>query len=60
MKSLDFSFEMSPELCLSLNGKRLPFGCHAWYLPENYDFWKKYIKTDIIEDENICNYDKLQ
>src|SRR5262245_38603993 len=27
---LEFAFEASPQLCLELNGGRLPFGCHAW------------------------------
>ena len=29
-EALSFSFEMAPRRCFELNGRRLPFGCHAW------------------------------
>lgn len=41
-EAMAFSFEMNPELFYELNGRRLPFGCHAWQ-KYNYDFWKKWI-----------------
>ncbi len=36
--ALDFAFETAPARCYELNGRRLPFGCHAW---SKYDrqFW---------------------
>ena len=41
-EALSFSFEMIPRRCFELNGKRLPFGCHAW---SKYDreFWEPYL-----------------
>lgn len=41
-EALNFSFEMAPRRCFELNGKRLPFGCHAW---SKYDveFWEPYL-----------------
>ena len=38
-ESMSFAFEVEPELLYEMNGRRLPFGCHAW---EKYDlkFWK--------------------
>lgn len=40
--ALNFSFEMAPRRCFELNGRRLPFGCHAW---SKYDraFWEPYL-----------------
>jgi hypothetical protein len=37
-ESLQFAFETEPAKCFELNGKKLPFGAHAW---EKYDkkFW---------------------
>ena len=39
---LQFSFDYAPAYCYEQNGRRLPFGCHAW---QRYDlpFWKTYI-----------------
>jgi Protein of unknown function (DUF5672) len=28
--ALQFSFETCPRECFEMNGRRLPFGCHAW------------------------------
>jgi len=41
--ALKFSFEKFPRKSFELNGKKLPFGCHAW---EKYDrkFWLPYLK----------------
>ena len=41
-EALSFSFEMAPRRCFELNGKRLPFGCHAW---SKYDrrFWEPFL-----------------
>ncbi len=39
---LRFAFEVAPGRCFELNGRRLPFGCHAW---PRYDraFWEPYL-----------------
>ncbi len=41
-EAMKFSFEANPSLLFSMNGQKLPFGCHAW---ERYepDFWKEFI-----------------
>jgi hypothetical protein len=41
-QGLSFAFEVAPRLCFDLNGRRLPFGCHAW---ARYDraFWEPYL-----------------
>lgn len=41
-EALAFGFELAPSRSWEWNGRRLPFGCHAW---EKYepDFWKPYI-----------------
>jgi hypothetical protein len=40
--AISFAFEKNPRKCLTLNGSKLPFGCHAW---ERYDkdFWLPYL-----------------
>lgn len=40
--ALRFAFEASPRHCFDLNGRRLPFGCHAW---ARYDrqFWEPFL-----------------
>lgn len=52
--ALEFSFEMNVRECYERNGRRLPFGCHAWH---KYDlpFWKPWIEGYgyIIRDE-VC------
>ena len=39
---LRFAFEAAPRTCYELNGRQLPFGCHAWakFDPE---FWKPHL-----------------
>lgn len=41
-EALQFAFEMEPARCFERNGRRLPFGCHAW---NKYDrgFWEPYL-----------------
>jgi hypothetical protein len=41
-QGLKFAFEVAPRQCFELNGRRLPFGCHAW---PRYDraFWEPYL-----------------
>lgn len=41
---LRFAFEVSPRLCLEMNGGKMPFGCHAW---ARYDraFWEPFLVT---------------
>jgi hypothetical protein len=41
---LRFAFEVSPRTCFEMNGRRMPFGCHAW---GRYDktFWQPHLVT---------------
>lgn len=39
---LRFAFEAAPRWCFELNGRRLPFGCHAWPRYDR-DFWEPYL-----------------
>lgn len=41
-EALSFSFERSPAASYEINGRQLPFGCHAW---QRYDpgFWEGFI-----------------
>ena len=41
-KALEFSFECFPRYCYELNGRRLPFGCHAW-AKHDREFWEQFI-----------------
>ncbi|WP_316735284.1 DUF5672 family protein [Pedobacter aquatilis] len=41
--SLKFSIESFPEFGYEINGKTLPFGCHAW--EKHLDFWKDKIEA---------------
>lgn len=43
--ALRFAFERAPDYCFERNGRRLPFGCHAW---ARYDraFWEPYLLED--------------
>lgn len=41
--ALKFAFECDVQECYALNGRKLPFGCHAWE-KYDYDFWKPYIE----------------
>lgn len=43
-EALGFAFEQNPEKSFVLNGKKLPFGCHAWFHKEYSSFWKNIIK----------------
>jgi hypothetical protein len=40
--ALEFAFECAPGYCYELNGRNLPFGCHAW---NKYDraFWEPFL-----------------
>jgi hypothetical protein len=40
--ALKFAFEGAPRKCFEMNGRRLPFGCHAW---ARYDraFWEPFV-----------------
>jgi hypothetical protein len=42
--ALQFAFECVPRYCYELNGRRLPFGCHAWGRYDR-DFWMPYLRT---------------
>ena len=41
-EALPFAFEVAPRWCFEKNGRRLPFGCHAW---PKYDreFWMEIL-----------------
>lgn len=41
-EGLRFAFEVSPRTCFEMNGRRMPFGCHAW---GRYDkaFWEPHL-----------------
>jgi len=40
--ALEFGFECNPRLCFEKNGRKMPFGCHAW---TRYDraFWEPHL-----------------
>jgi hypothetical protein len=42
-EALSFAFEVAPRWCFEKNGRRLPFGCHAW---AKYDreFWMEILR----------------
>ncbi len=42
-EALRFSFDKYPAYCYRLNGRRLPFGCHAWYKRKMRGFWRRFI-----------------
>jgi len=37
--AIPFAFELAPEYLFELNGRQLPFGCHAWE-KYNLQFWR--------------------
>ena len=43
-EALDFGIEQHPQFCYELNGKKLPFGCHAWE-KYDYEFWKPFLEN---------------
>ncbi|TFU93730.1 hypothetical protein E4T81_07155 [Barnesiella sp. WM24] len=45
-EALDFAFDKYPKLCYKLNGKKLPFGCHAWQKRRMRKFWFPIILKD--------------
>ncbi|KKR22179.1 MAG: Glycosyltransferase, group 1 family protein [Candidatus Moranbacteria bacterium GW2011_GWA2_39_41] len=59
-EAMKFSFECQPRKLYEMNGKKLPFGCHAW---ERYgfDFWEPFINLGGVnfERENTLNLTKL-
>ena len=40
----EFSFEVGPKVLFTLNGNKLPMGCHKPFLFQFKVFWKDYIK----------------
>lgn len=40
-----FSFELHPRRLYELNGRALPFGCHAWW-KHDLDFWRPFIEEE--------------
>jgi hypothetical protein len=47
---LRFGFEVAPRTCFEMNGRKMPFGCHAW---ARYDrsFWEPHLLAK--EDEQV-------
>lgn len=43
--AMEFAFENQPERLYEMNGKRLPFLCHA-FKKYNYNFWKQFINLE--------------
>lgn len=43
LEAINFSFELYPTFLYNLNNNKLPFGCHAWYLYNNFLFYKDHI-----------------
>ena len=41
-EGLQFAFEASPRKCFELNGRQLPFGCHAWTKFDR-QFWQPHL-----------------
>jgi len=41
-EGLRFAFEAAPRTCFEMNGRKMPFGCHAW---ARYDrsFWEPFL-----------------
>ena len=46
-KAKRFAFEYEPEVLYEELSEQLPFGCHAWQLPCNYPFWKKFLSLEV-------------
>lgn len=44
-EALQFSMEVCPRKMFEDNGRRLPFGCHAWWRYD-LDFWRPYIEAE--------------
>ena len=53
--ALQFSFEREVRKCFRLNGKKIPFGCHAWE-KYDFDFWRPYIEAQGYEVAAIDCY----
>ena len=45
-EAIAFSIEEAPEWAYRYNRCRLPFGCHAFNLPEFADFWRPFIHSN--------------
>jgi hypothetical protein len=54
-EGLRFSFEVSPKKCFELNGRSIPFGCHAWTRYDR-DFWEKYLVFKKSETNDDLEY----
>lgn len=42
-EAMHFSLEIGADWAYESMGRQLPFGCHAWYLKDNYPFWSAFI-----------------
>jgi hypothetical protein len=43
-EAMNFSIEMQPRRVFSMNDRKLPFGCHAWW-KYDLEFWKPHIEN---------------
>ncbi len=44
LQAVGFSFEVNPDVLFEKNGRKLPFGCHAWW-KYDLEFWRKHIEA---------------
>src|SRR5690606_32072140 len=44
-EALRFAFDEKPRQCFEMNGRQLPFGCHAWF-KQDREFWEPYLLRD--------------
>lgn len=41
--ALQFAYDLKPQVCHELNGRRLPMGCHGFMHKSRLPFWKPFI-----------------
>lgn len=56
-EAIPFAFEVAPEYLFELNGKQLPFGCHAWekYNPQ---FWVEILGKEAALNPSFASHEK--
>lgn len=53
--ALKFAFDAHPDIAFEMNGKNLPFGCHAWWRQDkgtydhNLNFWQNHIEVERLQ-----------
>lgn len=58
-EALQFSFESAPGYCFEANGRKLPFGCHAWHKVDR-EFWEPYTIPPDPGSHGILGGDSVQ